>query len=89
MRPVTIVLILALVGLQYKLWFGDGSVLHWLRLENKLRVQEIENNKLVIRNRALKADIDELKTGAQALEEQARYDFGMVKNGESYYQFLD
>lgn len=89
MRPIVIVLAFALIGLQYKLWFGDGSVLHWSQIEKKLVVQERENNKLLARNRAVEADITELRTGAQSLEGQARYDFGMVKNGEVYYQFIN
>lgn len=86
MRPVLIFLLLALIGLQYKLWLGDGSVLQWFRLENKLAIEEQENKKLAVRNRAIEADILELKSGEQALEEQARYELGMVKEGEVYYQ---
>jgi cell division protein FtsB len=89
MRLVLIVLLLALMGLQYKLWFGDGSVLQWLHLENKLALDEQENTKLAARNSAIEADILELKSGDQALEEQARYELGMVKEGEVYYQFDD
>lgn len=86
MRPVLLFLLLALIGLQYKLWLGDGSVRQWLRLENKLAIEEQENKKLAVRNRAIEADILELKSGEQALEEQARYELGMVKDGEVYYQ---
>lgn len=48
-----------------------------------------QNNKLSARNRAIEADISELKSGDQALEEQARSDLGMVQQGETYYQFVD
>ena len=41
------------------------------------------------RNQAVEADIAELKSGEQALEERARYDLGMVKQGEIYYQVVD
>ena len=89
MRPITIFLLLAFAGLQYKLWVGDGSVLQWFRLENKLVAEEQENKRLLARNRVLEADIVELKSGEQALEEQARYELGMVKEGEVYYQCDD
>lgn len=89
MRTIGIFLILILLGLQYKLWFGEGNVFHWTQLEQKLALQKETNHKLAARNRALEADIDELKSGDQALEEQARYDLGMVKQGEVYYQFVD
>ncbi|STX29812.1 cell division protein FtsB [Legionella beliardensis] len=89
MRPVVIILLLALLGLQYKLWLGDGSILHWYRLEDKIAKQKKENENLIARNHVLEADILELKSGDQALEEQARYELGMVKNEETYYQFIE
>lgn len=89
MRSIIIILILALIGLQYKLWLGDGSVSQWINLEKKLAIQGQENKKLAARNRAIEADILELKSGDQALEEQARSELGMVKNNEVYYQFVD
>lgn len=89
MRAVIIILILALISLQYKLWLGDGNVLHWYQLEDKIAIQKKENDKLLARNKALEADILELKSGEQALEEQARYELGMVKSSETYYQFTE
>ncbi|KTD17493.1 cell division protein FtsB [Legionella jordanis] len=89
MRTIIIILLLALIGLQYKLWLGDGSILQWMSLEKKLETQTEENEKLLARNRAMEADIMELKSGDQALEEQARYELGMLKEGEVYYQFID
>ncbi|KTD12971.1 cell division protein FtsB [Legionella jamestowniensis] len=89
MRTIIVILLLALIGLQYKLWLGDGSVSQWINLEKKLEIQAEENDKLLARNRAMEADILELKSGDQALEEQARYELGMIKEGEIYYQFVD
>ena len=89
MRPVFIVLIIALVVLQHKLWLGDGNILQWIGLQQKLEEHQQENAKLAARNKALAADIQELKSGDQALEEQARYELGMVKNDEAYYQFVE
>ncbi len=89
MRIVVACLILALIGLQYKLWVGDDSVSQWLHLQDKLTTQELENKKLAARNHAIEADIVELKSGEQALEEQARFELGMVKSGEVYYHFVE
>ncbi|KTD49835.1 septum formation initiator [Legionella rubrilucens] len=89
MRSIVVILILALIGLQYKLWLGDGSVLQWRQLEQKIIEQQKENKKLAARNHAIEADILELKSGEQALEEQARYELGMIKNDEVYYQFVE
>lgn len=86
MRSIVIFLLLTLAGLQYKLWLGDGSVIQWVTLDKKLVAEEQENKRLESRNRAIEADILELKSGEQALEEQARYELGMIKEGEVYYQ---
>lgn len=89
MRPIFIILIIALVVLQHKLWLGDGNVIQWINLEKRLSDHQHENNKLATRNKALEADIKELKGGDQALEEQARYELGMIRENEIYYQFVD
>ncbi|CZL24871.1 cell division protein FtsB [Legionella pneumophila] len=89
MRPIFIILIVALVALQHKLWLGDGNIIQWIKLEKKLEAHKSQNDKLAARNKALEADIKELKSGVQALEEQARYELGMIKQNEVYYQFVD
>lgn len=89
MKSIILFLILVLAGLQYKLWFSDDGVFEWLNLEKKIEAQAKENEKLLLRNRAMEADIVELKSGNQALEEQARFELGMVKDTEVYYHFVD
>lgn len=89
MRLFVLFLALVLLGLQYKLWFGEGSLLQGVQLDKKLAAQTSVNATLTAQNRAIEADIAELKSGDQALEEQARVDLGMVKQGEVYYQFVD
>lgn len=89
MRVIIILLVLTLLGLQYKLWVGDGSIYQWIQLEQKKEKQEEENKQIMARNRSIEADIAELKSGDQALEGQARNELGMVKQGEEYYQIAD
>lgn len=89
MRTFVVALIITLVCLQYKLWLGDGGLHQWHQLEEKLAEQTERNGKMLVRNRAVEADIAGLKSGDQALEEQARFELGMVKEGESYYQLIE
>ncbi len=89
MRPIFIVLLIALVVLQHKLWLGDGNLIQWIQLEKKLEEHRHENKKLAARNHALEADVSELKSGDQALEEQARYELGMIRKTETFYQFVE
>jgi cell division protein FtsB len=89
MRSMWVILILALLGLQYKLWLGDGNIKEWMTLEQKNAEQDVFNQKLVARNQALLAEITELKSGDQALEEKARSDLGMVKPDETFYHLVE
>jgi cell division protein FtsB len=89
MRTVWVVLILALFGLQYKFWLGDGNIHQWLLLEEKNVAQEEVNKKLRLRNQALTAEVEDLKSGHHALEEKARSELGMIKSDESFYQLVE
>lgn len=89
MRSIVFLLILALVSLQYKLWLGYGGIQQRQLVEQKIALQKAENQSIRSRSHALEADILELKSGEQALEEQARYELGMVKDNEVYYQFVE
>ena len=68
MKLILMVLVVALVSLQYKLWLGDGGVVQTYRLKSRCTVLEQENNKLQLRNKALEADVVGLKASGQALE---------------------
>ena len=89
MRTLLICLVVILLALQYKLWMGDGSVSSWLNTEHKRELQIQTNKQMAERNQALLDDITELKSGDQALEEHARFELGMIKSGEVYYQYAD
>jgi cell division protein FtsB len=89
MRIIWGLLICAFIGLQYKLWLGDGNFRDWMSLVKKNKQQQQVNDNLRARNNALIADINELKSGDQALEEKARYDLGMVKADETFYRLAE
>ena len=89
MRTIILILLTTLIALQYKLWLGDGGIFQRREIEKKILQQAKENNKLALRNQGMEANILELKSGDQALEEEARYELGMVKKGEAYYHFVD
>ncbi len=83
------VLILLLVGLQYRLWVGEGSLAHNLKLQQEIRKQEEENQRLMERNKLLEAEVAALKNGYDAIEEKARNDLGMIKEGETWYMIVE
>lgn len=80
-----IVLILLLAGLQYRLWVGEGSLAQVSRLQQQIVEQQGENERLLERNRILEAEVMELKRGMETVEERARQELGMLKEGETLY----
>jgi cell division protein FtsB len=81
-------LLILLVLLQYRLWFGDGSVREVARLQTEISAQEDQNARLRERNRTLAAEVQDLKKGTTAIEERARTDLGMVGKSETFYQVV-
>lgn len=89
MRWIIAILILIILGLQYRLWFGEGSVEQIVQLQREIDKQKIENANLEERNRVLMAQIKELKEGMESIEAKARTDMGMIKEGETFYFITD
>lgn len=79
------VLLLILGGLQYRLWTGDGSLAQVTDLQRQIAEQQGENERLLERNRILEAEVMELKQGMETVEERARQELGMLKEGETLY----
>jgi cell division protein FtsB len=88
MKYVAAGLLILLVLLQYRLWFGDGSVREVARLQAEISAQEQQNSRLRERNRTLAAEVQDLKKGTTAIEERARTDLGMVGKSETFYQVV-
>ena len=84
-----VVMILLLAGLQYRLWVGDGSLAQVTDLQRQIAEQQGENERLLERNRILEAEVLELKQGMETVEERARHELGMVKEGETLYQLAE
>lgn len=84
-----VVLILLLGGLQYRIWVGEGSLAQVNGLNKQIAEQRGENQRLLERNRILEAEVMELKQGMETVEERARHELGMVKEGETLYQLTE
>jgi len=88
MRWLSVVLAVLLVAMQYRLWIGNGGVRDLSRLRAAVAAQKAENQRLTQRNEALLAEVRDLKTGLDAVEERARTELGMIKDGETFYQVV-
>ena len=88
MRTVLVILVVILVLLQMKMWFGEGGYRDVQRLEQRVEEQAKENEALAQRNRQLQADVEDLRQGLEAVEERARSELGMIKEDEEFYQVV-
>ncbi len=85
MKWLLVILVLMFSGLQYRLWIGDGSYAEKAYLEREIKKQQAENEYLLERNRLLAVEVEDLKNGYDTIEERARHDLGMVKEGETFF----
>ncbi|MCU7849921.1 MAG: cell division protein FtsB [Candidatus Thiodiazotropha sp. (ex Lucinoma kastoroae)] len=88
MRFIIALLIGLLLFLQYRLWVGEGSMAEVNNLKHEISQLQQEMIGLRERNRALQAEVEDLRTGQTAIEERARSELGMIKEGEVFYQVI-
>lgn len=89
MRALIAILLVLLLVLQFKLWFGDGGLIEVRQLRQAIATQQDENAQLRERNDALEAEVTDLRNGLAAIEERARSELGMVIRGETFYQLVE
>jgi len=87
-KIIIIFLLTLLIWLQYKVWLQDGGIPEVLQLEHEIEVVRVEVKTLKERNASLNAEVKDLKKGLDAIEERARSEMGMLKEGEVYYQVI-
>jgi cell division protein FtsB len=86
LRWLAILFLALIAALQYPMWLGKGGWLQVRELERQLGMQRDANAVLKGRNERLDADVRDLKTGFEAIEERARSELGMVRHDEVFFQ---
>lgn len=86
MRLTVFLLALLVLALQYPLWLGKGGWLQVWEVDAQLQAQRAVNARLEQRNAGLDAEVRDLKSGNEALEERARFDLGLTRPGEIFVQ---
>ena len=89
MKVLGAVLVALIVLIQYPLWLGKGGWLRASQIDQDLENQRTKNLALEARNAALAAEVRDLKQGTEAIEERARYELGMTRPDETFYQYQD
>ena len=88
MRLIPFVLIALLALVQAELWAGKGGRSYVVQLQSQLQAQQQANEASRVRNQRLAAEVSDLKSGLEMVEEKARNELGMVKPGEIYVQVV-
>ena len=88
MKLLSFILLLFVAAMQYPLWFGKASWLRVWQVDQEVIAARAENLQLQNRNNKLEAEVNDLKQGLEAIEERARSDLGMIKEGEILFQIV-
>lgn len=88
MRILGAIFVALIVLIQYPLWLGKGGWLRAWDVERQVDAQKARNKQLEARNATLAAEVRDLKTGTEAIEERARQELGMLRPDEVFFQFL-
>ena len=89
MKKLIIFLLVLVALLQWRLWLGDGGVYELHEMQARIEELKEKGERLHERNAALEADVKDLKEGTDAIEERARQELGMVKEGETFVQVFE
>ena len=89
MKWIALILVTIFVALQYRIWFGESSFREIKLQRDKVESVKDENKELSLRNQKIMAEINDLRDGVDAIEERARYQLGMIKEGETFIRILD
>jgi len=88
MRLISLLLFVLLLAIQFPLWLGKGGWLRVWDLNRQVQEQSTHNQALKLRNAKLEGEVKDLQDGTGAIEERARYELGMVREGEVFVQFV-
>jgi cell division protein FtsB len=86
MRIILIILVVLLVLLQVRLWSEIREV---RSLRALVEEQHEQNRALRDRNEALAAEVEDLRAGFEAIEERARSELGLIREGETFFLVVD
>ena len=83
------IIIALIIHFQYRLWLGDASVSQISAYRHRIDELNKQAQEKKDRNDALYAEVLDLRRGLETVEERARYDLGMIKENETFFQVLE
>jgi cell division protein FtsB len=88
-RFIIVILVVFFLMIQFDIWVKDDGLNRVKELQLMIDSQSEENQRLKLRNKQLEREIEELKSGTESIEEKARTDLGMIKEGEEFYLIVE
>lgn len=88
-RFFIVILIVFFLMIQFDIWVKEDGLIRVNELQLMIDSQSEENQRLKLRNKQLEREIEELKSGTESIEEKARTDLGMIKEGEEFYLIVE
>jgi cell division protein FtsB len=89
MRHLAVILGVLIVLIQYPLWLGKGGWLKVREYNRELATQKDKNRVMQQRNDLLDTEVRDLRQGMEAVEERARFEMGLVKQDEVFFQVVE
>jgi len=89
LRALLVILVLLFGFLQYKLWIAEGRLQDLWQLEQRIDTLRNENKVILQRNNALQAEVQNLKSGKDVIEEKARQELGLIGKDETFFQYIE
>ena len=89
MKFLTFLFVILVILIQYPLWFARGGWINVFELQSQYQLQKEINQELEKQNDALRAEVNDLKKGTDAIEERARDELGMIKEGEIFFEIIN
>ena len=86
-RLLPLVLLALLVAVHAQLWLGRGSLPRVQEMQRQIDAQKAANAQASQANERLASEVQDLKEGLDMVEEKARSELGMVKQGEVHVQY--
>ncbi|MBE0468589.1 MAG: septum formation initiator family protein [Methyloprofundus sp.] len=89
MKFLIVILLIFIALLQNRLWHGDGGIAQTQQYQRQLKALQKQLAIKQQRNDVLKAEVQDLRKGQEAIEEIARYDLGLIKKDETFFQVIE
>ncbi|MCX7085964.1 MAG: cell division protein FtsB [Methylococcales bacterium] len=89
MKILLALVVLLIVLLQCRLWYGDGGIKEIEAYQQQMDDLSKQVAEKSARNKALYAEVEDVRKGQEAIEERARYELGMIRDGETFFQVLE